>query len=278
MKTRMRINGTDIEGYLLENYVLLKKDLTAWPFRDCPGDAILALHDDDGRNDKMVRGLLRSSPVTIHVLRFVVKDGTWVFAWWERGQNKESLGLPHCFVQFPEEEYSGTFFDNDGQKLIEANFAKREHKIAERKLWQKQKRELVRKNLSVTPEKREHKLEAIAKNQQLIQELRAKASLTLEEALAKWPKIDIPGQSTKTRAKIKEAVCMYLQPEFRSLRKVAKEFNVSAKTVSTWLNTFTRETGHPVILHEKNQSVKAQVKIESQAGGKHIPKRLTSES
>ncbi len=144
MKTRIRIDGKDIEGYLQENHVLLKKDQTAWPFRDCPGDAMLALHDSDGRNEKEVRRLLRSSPVTIHVFRLVVKDGTWVFAWWERGKKKESIDLPDCFVKAPEvEECFGTFYDSNAERIVDANYAKREHTIKENALWQKKQRSAV---------------------------------------------------------------------------------------------------------------------------------------
>jgi len=93
--------------------------------------------------------------------------------------------------------------------------------------------------------------------------LRAKAGLTLKEALAEWGKFNLPGVSTKTRARIKEAVMMYSRPEYHSLSKVAKEFNVTPKTVSTWLNTFTYKTGFQVITFRQHQSVRSQAEIEN---------------
>lgn len=111
----------------------------------------------------------------------------------------------------------------------------------------------------------------------LIQKLQAKAGLTLKEALAEFMKFDLPGVSTDTRARIKEAVMLYSQPEFHSLSKVANEFNVTPKTVSTWLKTFTDKTGFQVVQFQKHQSIRAQAEVKSLTGGKHIPKRLSSD-
>lgn len=113
--------------------------------------------------------------------------------------------------------------------------------------------------------------------QKLIQKLQAKAGLTLKEALLEFMKFDLNGMSTDRRARIKEAVMLYSRPEFNSLSKVAKEFKVTSKTVSTWLKTFADKTGFQVVQFERHQSVRDQAKILKSTGAKHIPKRLSSD-
>lgn len=144
-----------------------------------------------------------------------------------------------------------------------------------------EERLLLSHDEKLTEKEREQKQEAEEQARfKLIQEnaaLRIKAGLTLKEALAEFMKFDLPGVSTGTRARIKEAVMLYSRPEFHSLSKVAREFKVTPKTVSTWLKTFTDQTGFPVVQFEKHQSVRAQAEIQKTTGAKHIPKRLSSD-
>lgn len=138
MKTRMQINGIEFEGYLREKHIMMKKGQT---WRDCNSDALLALDDPFGdlREQRAFDFVLHSRSVTIHVIRFVVEDGTFVFAWWDPGKDTESRPLPQVFNAADGENF-GTFFDSDGTRLFDANNAKRKHTIKESKLWQKKKR------------------------------------------------------------------------------------------------------------------------------------------
>jgi tartrate dehydratase beta subunit/fumarate hydratase class I family protein len=89
------------------------------------------------------------------------------------------------------------------------------------------------------------------------------ASLTVEEALGKWMRFEPPGMAAVTKARIEKAVKLYMtDPEKRSLSKIAKEFQVSRKTVSTWFKMFTMETGLPVIAYKRHESVKAHLQAE----------------
>lgn len=92
----------------------------------------------------------------------------------------------------------------------------------------------------------------------------ALASLNLQEALSKWMRFDPPGMKTDTKARIEKAVKMYLTDnQKRSLAKIAKDFGVSRKTVSTWFASFTKHTGFKVVRHQRHESVADHLKAES---------------
>lgn len=99
----------------------------------------------------------------------------------------------------------------------------------------------------------------------LLNERRAKekaegaASSTLEEALSKWMRFNPPGMRADTKAKIQRAVQLYMTPDMRSESKIAAEFSVSRKQVSTWFKQFTAATGFPVVIHKRHESVRDHV-------------------
>jgi hypothetical protein len=86
------------------------------------------------------------------------------------------------------------------------------------------------------------------------------ANATLKEALSAWMRDSPPGMKAVTAAKVKEAVARYLisSPEDQSLRKIGKQFGVSATTVFRWFREFTRATGLPVIPWSGMQSSPAK--------------------
>jgi len=108
------------------------------------------------------------------------------------------------------------------------------------------------------------------------------ARLTLKEALRKWMRFDPPGMRADTKARIEKAVKLYVtEPDKRSLAKIATEFRVSRKTVSSWFARFTNETDFPVVSHRRHESVNDHLRAEgaeAQAalaggGGKKTPVR-----
>lgn len=104
---------------------------------------------------------------------------------------------------------------------------------------------------------------ALQETQAAMQKAQETASLTLEEALSQWMRLSVPGMKAETVAKIKEALARYVtDPDSRSLAKIATQFNVSRKTVSTWFATFTKATGFPVVRHKRHESVTAQLRAE----------------
>ena len=91
------------------------------------------------------------------------------------------------------------------------------------------------------------------------------ASLTLQEALAKWMRFDPPRMAANTKARIEKAVKLYItDPDKRSLTGIAAEFKVSRKTVSTWFTQFTKETGFAVVRHVGHESVKNHLRAKAE--------------
>jgi len=91
------------------------------------------------------------------------------------------------------------------------------------------------------------------------------AKSTMKEALLKWMRFDPLGMNAGTKARIEKAVKIYLtDPDKRSLKKIADEFKVSRTTVSKWFAKFTKETGHPVVTHQRHESVVNHLKADSE--------------
>jgi hypothetical protein len=100
------------------------------------------------------------------------------------------------------------------------------------------------------------------------------ASLTLNEAVELFMRLDLPGINVRTRARIKEAVFIYnTDPEKHSLTKIAKEFRVSKQCVSKWFKQFKSATGVPVITHQKNESVRSHFEGEHRGTMGNIAKK-----
>jgi len=91
------------------------------------------------------------------------------------------------------------------------------------------------------------------------------AGLTLKQALEDWMRLDVPGKSAATQAKIKQAVSLYLtNPDLRSLAKIAEQFRVSRTTVSKWFKRFSATTGLPVVRHARHESAREQGRAAAQ--------------
>lgn len=136
MKTRINIDNKETEGVLRESRFYLAKGKT---WRDVPSN-------DASLDKDEIDNILSVGPLTIHVLRFIVEDGTWIFNILEWGKHQDSQFIPHTFNTFAyqegdnEAEECGDFFDDNAEKLYTANYAKRPHAIKEQKLWQRENR------------------------------------------------------------------------------------------------------------------------------------------
>lgn len=97
-----------------------------------------------------------------------------------------------------------------------------------------------------------------------LRKIQAAANKTLKEAMSKWMRFDPSGMSADTKARIEKAVKLYLtDPEKHSPSKIAAEFKVSRTSVSKWFTAFTKETGFPVVTHQRHESVADQFEANS---------------
>jgi hypothetical protein len=99
------------------------------------------------------------------------------------------------------------------------------------------------------------------------------AGRSLEEAAEYFMRLDLPKVTTRTRARIKEAVMMYTTDKEASLRTVAEKFKVSRQRVSQWFWTFTSATGIPVVRHRRHESVRTRTERDYR---EQLPAKKTS--
>jgi len=77
--------------------------------------------------------------------------------------------------------------------------------------------------------------------------------------------------------RIAQAAQLYVQPEWRTLRKVAAKMSVSPATVSKWFNIFEKETGFSLSRPKpgENFSVRAQTEIIHTSGNRRNRTQMT---
>jgi hypothetical protein len=130
----------------------------------------------------------------------------------------------------------------------------------------------TKSSLQSTKAELDQKTAALARTNADLEKAQQTAALTLEEAVEKFLRLDLPGVRATTRARIREAVIMYCSHDEPSLRTIARHLHVSHQRVNQWIKIFEKATGHRLIRSGRRESIRTRLEREH---GERLPAKAT---